>query len=157
MFDLLWNLHEKPHPVGCIGVVYSRPWVSQWQHALVEEKQKVKEKQKAEEKTEENNYLVSCPDKLLGCKDVALKKNDLEIIQATLDEDHKIFVEAVKASRGEKLEQGTDLFTGIYWNAEKAEKLGLIDGIDNVESYIWRRWSDGVDVRRWYHSAPWKN
>ena len=136
--------------------MYNRPWVSQWQHDLVEEKKKVEEKQKLDEKTEENNYLVSCPNKLLGRKDVALKKNDLEIIQETLDDDHKIFVDVVKASRGDKLEQGTDLFTGKYWNAEKAEKLGLIDGIDNVESYLARRWNDGVEVRRWYHSAPWK-
>ena len=122
----------------------------------MEEKKKVEEKQKLGEETEEKNYLVSCPDKLLGCKDVALKKNDLEIIQEMLDDDHKIFVDVVKSSRGEKLEQGTDLFTGKYWNAGQASKLGLIDGIDNVESYLARRWSDGVTVRRWYHSEPWK-
>ena len=129
--------------------MYNRPWVSQWQHALVEEKQKL------DETTEEKSYLVSCPDKLVGYKDVAMKKNDLEIVQETLDDDHQVFVEVIKASRGEKL-TGTDLFTGRYWNGEKAHKLGLIDGIDNVESYLRRRWSDGVLVKRWYHESPFK-
>jgi len=130
-------------------VVYSRPWVSTWQHELLEEKQKL------DETTEEKSYLVSCPDKLVGYKDVAMKKNDLEIVQEMIDDDHKVFVDVVKASRGVKLAQGTDLFTGRSWTAEKAEKLGLIDGIDNVESYISRRWNDGVVVRRWHHPSPW--
>ena len=141
----------KPHPVGCIGVLYNRPWVSTWKHELLEEKQKL------DDTTEEKSYLTSCPNKLVGFKDVALKKNDLEIIQEMLDDDHQVFVDVVKASRGKRLEEGTDLFTGRYWTAEKAEKLGLIDGIDNVESYISRRWTDGVVVRRWYHPSPWKN
>jgi len=135
--------------VGCIGVVYNAPWVSQWQHELVEEKQKLDDKT---DKT--TSYLTSCPNKLVGYHDVAMKENDLEIIQETVDDDHKIFVDVVKASRGERL-QGTDLFTGRYWNAEKAEKLGLIDGIDSVDSYINRRWNGGVTVRRWYHPSPW--
>ena len=130
-------------------MVYNAPWVSQWQHELVEEKQKLDDKT---DKT--TSYLTSCPNKLVGYHDVAMKENDLEIIQETVDDDHKIFVDVVKASRGERL-QGTDLFTGRYWNAEKAEKLGLIDGIDSVDSYLNRRWNGGVTVRRWYHPSPW--
>ena len=143
-------MNESPDSVGCIGVLYSRPWVSDWKHELL------KQKQKLDETTEEKSYLTSGPDKLVGFKDVALKENDLEIIQETVDADHKIFIDVVKASRGERL-QGSDLFTGRYWNAEKAEKLGLIDGIDNVESYISKKWNEGVTVKRWYHSSPWSN
>ena len=136
--------------MGSIGVMYTRPWVSQWQHQLIENKQKV------DQTTEDKSYMTStqAPHKLVGYNNVALKKEDLEIIQETLDDDHEVFIEMVHTCRGERL-TGGDLFTGRYWNARRAQRLGLIDGIDTVDSYIANRWGKEVTILRWYHPSPW--
>ena len=136
--------------IGAIGVIYSRPWVENWQHELIEKKLNL------DEATEDKSKLASCPNKTTSYPTVAMKKDDLRIIQESLEDDHKIFVELVKSSRGERLKHHHDeeMFSGRFWTAERAEKLGLIDGIDNVESYIRRRWGDQVEVKRWYHQQP---
>ena len=75
-----------------------------------------------------------------------VKEKDVEIIKNMQNKIHKDFIEHVKASRGEKLKgDETLLFNGEFWTAETALELGLIDGIDHMESYITSRW--GPDVR----------
>jgi hypothetical protein len=57
----------------------------------------------------------------------------------------KILLNAIKATRGDKLSDHPDLFSGLIWLGKDAEELGLIDGIadaDYVASEI-----IGVDVR----------
>jgi Periplasmic serine proteases (ClpP class) len=69
---------------------------------------------------------------------VHIKKN-------ILDKSHQNFINAIKATRGDKLSDHPDLFSGLIWLGKDAEKLGLIDGIadaDYVASEI-----IGVDAR----------
>eukprot|EP00090_Calanus_glacialis_P042014 TRINITY_DN74659_c0_g1_i1.p1 TRINITY_DN74659_c0_g1~~TRINITY_DN74659_c0_g1_i1.p1 ORF type:complete len:339 (+),score=97.23 TRINITY_DN74659_c0_g1_i1:106-1017(+) len=70
-----------------------------------------------------------------------LKEKDVEIITGLLNNIHQHFIDHVKASRGERL-KGDDqtIFNGEFWTGEPALELGLIDGIDNLESYIARKW-----------------
>jgi len=78
-----------------------------------------------------------------------LKDKDVEIIKGLLNNIHQHFIDHVKTSRGDRL-KGDDktIFNGEFWTGEPALTLGLIDGIDNVDSYIARRWGDNVEVKR---------
>jgi len=78
-----------------------------------------------------------------------LKDKDVEIIKGLLNNIHQHFIDHVKTSRGDRL-KGDDktIFNGEFWTGEPALSLGLIDGIDNVDSYIARRWGDNVEVKR---------
>jgi len=84
-----------------------------------------------------------------------LKEKDVEIIKGLLNNIHQHFIDHVKTSRGERL-KGDDkmIFSGEFWTGEPALALGLVDGIDNVDSYIARTWGDKVDVRRVKGGGP---
>ena len=51
-------------------------------------------------------------------------------------------IQHVKTSRGDKISQDIDVFTGEVWLAERAKELGLIDEIGhlvpNSKRPIWR-------------------
>ena len=75
-----------------------------------------------------------------------VKEKDVEIIKNMQSKIHKEFIDHVKTSRGKKLKGDEKLlFNGEFWTAETALELGLIDGIDHMESFITRKW--GPDVR----------
>jgi len=77
------------------------------------------------------------------------KEEDVAIIKNMCVDIHKVFIEHVKTSRGSRL-TGTDeeLFNGSIWTAESALRLGLIDGIDQAETFIHRNYGDEVKVNR---------
>jgi signal peptide peptidase SppA len=54
---------------------------------------------------------------------------DVARLQALLDQMHSAFIDHVKARRGERLDEGADLFTGRYWLGEEAVRLGLADAV----------------------------
>lgn len=59
---------------------------------------------------------------------------DRQHVQSMLDEIHVQFIDVVKKGRGDKLQGGDELFSGLFWNGERAKELGLIDGISNVSA-----------------------
>ena len=78
-----------------------------------------------------------------------VKEKDVEIIRNIQGKMHKEFIKHVKTSRGERL-KGDDklLFNGEFWTAETALELGLIDGVDHMETFIARKWGSDVRVIR---------
>ena len=78
-----------------------------------------------------------------------VKEKDVEIIKNVQGKMHKEFIKHVKTSRGERL-KGDDklLFNGEFWTAETALELGLIDGVDHMETFIARKWGSDVRVIR---------
>lgn len=53
--------------------------------------------------------------------------------QASLDHIHQQFIDSVKRGRGDRLSNNPDLFTGMVWTGDRAEKLGLVDGLGSVD------------------------
>jgi len=49
-------------------------------------------------------------------------------LKKMLASTHKQFINAVKAGRGERLKDNSDIFSGLFWTGEDAQALGLIDG-----------------------------
>lgn len=52
-------------------------------------------------------------------------------VQNMLDEIHQQFIDAVKAGRGDRLqdESHPEIFSGLFWTGEQAVALGLVDGL----------------------------
>jgi protease-4 len=53
------------------------------------------------------------------------------------------FAKEVRELRGTRLVEDPSLFTGEVWNGERALELGLIDGVDTLDSLVKTTWSIG--------------
>ena len=78
-----------------------------------------------------------------------LQDDHVKIVKKMLADTHQVFIDHVKKHRGEKL-KGSDeeLFSGAIWTGEAALNHGLIDGIDNLEDYIQRKYGEEVKINR---------
>ena len=57
---------------------------------------------------------------------------DVARIKAIGGQMHDVFIDHVKTSRGDRLKEDADLFTGEFWTGARAEDLGLVDGIGHL-------------------------
>ncbi|MDP1899014.1 MAG: S49 family peptidase [Rubrivivax sp.] len=53
--------------------------------------------------------------------------------KAMIEQVHRQFVAAVKAGRGSRLKETPETFSGLFWNGEEAVRLGLADGLGNLD------------------------
>ena len=53
--------------------------------------------------------------------------------QSMLNQIHQQFIGVVRDGRGDRLKEGADTFSGLYWNGEDAVKLGLADHLGNLD------------------------
>ncbi|WP_442952746.1 S49 family peptidase [Pelomonas sp. BJYL3] len=53
--------------------------------------------------------------------------------QAMLDQIHRQFIAVVREGRGDRLKETPEMFSGLFWNGEEAVKLGLADGLGNLD------------------------
>ena len=53
--------------------------------------------------------------------------------QAMLDQIHQQFIEVVRKGRGERLKETPELFSGLFWNGQRAVELGLADGLGSLD------------------------
>ena len=79
---------------------------------------------------------------------------DVARLQTILEQMHGHFIDQVKTRRGDRLEQGADLFTGEIWLAPRAAELGLIDGIAHLKPKMQERFGDKVQFRRYGLRRP---
>lgn len=59
---------------------------------------------------------------------------DREFIQGLLDNLHQQFITAVKEGRGDRLQGGDELFSGLFWTGQESLELGLSDGLGSAAS-----------------------
>lgn len=75
-----------------------------------------------------------------------VKNSDLKIIKNLQKLIHTHFIDYVKERRAGKLTQNDEiLFNGEFWAGETAVDFGLIDGIDDMHSFIARKF--GTDIK----------
>jgi len=55
-------------------------------------------------------------------------------LQGMLDQVHQLFINDVKAGRGDRLKESDALFSGLIWSGEASLNLGLIDGYGSTDS-----------------------
>ena len=64
------------------------------------------------------------------------RKEDVERLKALQLEVHDTFIDLVKERRGAKLNDDSDLFTGLFWTAKKGLELGLVDQLGDMRSVL---------------------
>jgi protease-4 len=53
---------------------------------------------------------------------------------AMLNEIHEQFISVVRAGRGKRLKENSEIFSGLYWTGAKAVEMGLADGFGTVDT-----------------------
>lgn len=87
----------------------------------------------------ENKSLLD-PFKPENPEDIAyLKELQLEI--------HKVFIDLVKNSRGARLKDDPDMFTGRFWTGQRGKELGLVDDLGDLRATLRARYGDKVKMR----------
>ena len=77
-----------------------------------------------------------------------LKDEDVKILNSAQKEIHKNFTEFIKESRKGKLTQSDEfLFNGAFWAGSIALDYGLIDGIDDVYSFIEQNFGTKINIK----------
>jgi protease-4 len=74
-----------------------------------------------------------------------LKPEQRALAQAMIDQIHQQFIAVVKEGRGARLHETPETFSGLFWNGEQAVKLGLADGLGNLD-YVARDVVKAEDV-----------
>ncbi|MDF1606619.1 S49 family peptidase [Hoeflea sp. YIM 152468] len=86
------------------------------------------------------NKSVLDPFQPENAEDVArLKELQLDI--------HKVFIDLVKDSRGARLKDDPDMFTGRFWTGIRGADMGLVDGLGDLRSTLRERYGDKVRTR----------
>ncbi len=73
------------------------------------------------------------------------RPDDVEHLKRLQLEIHATFIELVRASRGARLKDDPDLFTGLFWTGAKARELGLVDRVGDLRTVLRERF--GPEVR----------
>jgi signal peptide peptidase SppA len=75
------------------------------------------------------------------------KAEDIERIKAMETDIHQVFIDWVKARRGDRLKASDDtLFTGEFWSGVKGLELGLVDGLGDLHEVLRTRYGEKLDL-----------
>lgn len=84
------------------------------------------------------------------------KKSDIKIINKIQKEIHQHFINTVKEQRAGRLTQSDDiLFNGEFWSGQIAVDYGLVDGIEDLYSFIQKRYGDNVKIEHIENKQSW--
>ena len=75
------------------------------------------------------------------------KKADVDHLKALQLEIHETFINLVKESRGSKLADDPNLFTGMFWTGKRGKELGLVDELSDLRSLIKQRYGHDAKMR----------
>ncbi|NKB51967.1 MAG: S49 family peptidase [Rhizobiaceae bacterium] len=75
------------------------------------------------------------------------KKADIDRLKALQLEIHQIFIDLVKQSRGDRLIEHKDMFTGQFWTGGKGKELGLVDEIGDLRSSLQARYGKKTKIK----------
>ena len=78
------------------------------------------------------------------------KEEDVKELKNLQLDLHADFIKVVKESRGNKLKdpEKNNIFTGEFWSGSKALKLGLVDGIGNLDQVLKEKFGENVIIKR---------
>lgn len=81
-------------------------------------------------------------------------EEDVARLNRLLGQLHDTFINQVKASRGDKLADNPDLFTGEIWIGQNAVDVGLADKVVHLVPEMKERFGDKVKFRRYEQRRP---
>lgn len=68
------------------------------------------------------------------------KEKDVEHLRALQLDVHGTFIDMVRERRGARLADDETLFTGLFWSGVKGQKLGLVDQLGDMRSFLKERY-----------------
>jgi len=74
-----------------------------------------------------------------------VEEKEREHMQGMLNQIHQQFINVVKTGRGDRLKEGAELFSGLFWSGEESVKLGLVDALGS-SSYVAREIIGAEDI-----------
>jgi len=74
------------------------------------------------------------------------RSSDIVKLRNIQESIHKNFIKHVEVRRGKKITKD-QVYTGEFWNAEKALNLGLIDGIGHLEPILKDRYGEKIEFK----------
>jgi signal peptide peptidase SppA len=75
------------------------------------------------------------------------KPEDVERIKQVESDIHQVFIDWVKARRGDRLKAADELlFTGEFWSGVRGLELGLVDGLGDLHEVLRTRFGDKVEL-----------
>jgi signal peptide peptidase SppA len=84
------------------------------------------------------------------------KKEDIEVIKKIQRDIHQHFIDFVRDRRGNKVTQTDEIiYTGEVWAGEIAQDFGLIDGIDNLYSFVRRKFGKNINIKNMSQKQSW--
>jgi signal peptide peptidase SppA len=85
------------------------------------------------------------------------KEEDIKRLKDIQLELHADFIKVVETSRGKKLKdpEKNNIFTGEFWTGASALKLGLIDGIGNVDQILKEKFGEEVVIKKFEKQKGW--
>jgi signal peptide peptidase SppA len=75
------------------------------------------------------------------------KKEDIKYLKELQLEIHQVFIDMVKARRGDKLSDDPDIFTGKFWTGLQGKDLGLVDGFGHIGTIIKQRFGKDAKLK----------
>ena len=72
------------------------------------------------------------------------RPEDVEHLKALQLEVHKTFIDLVRDSRGARLSDDPDLFTGLFWSGVRGRELGLVDHLGDLRGILRARFGKSV-------------
>lgn len=72
---------------------------------------------------------------------------DVAHLETLQQEMHDHFIALVRESRGAKLADDPQLFSGLFWTGRRARELGLVDGLGEVRSVLRERYGKQIRLR----------
>jgi len=70
------------------------------------------------------------------------KEADVQHLKSLQRDVHDMFIDLVRARRGERLADDPTLFSGAFWSGTRGLELGLVDRVGDIRSYLRGRFGD---------------
>lgn len=84
------------------------------------------------------------------------KESDIKMIKGIQADIHQIFIENIKNRRDGKLKASDEeLFNGEVWSGKQANTLGLIDGINDLNSFFKEKYGEKFEFIRIGKEKSW--
>jgi signal peptide peptidase SppA len=74
------------------------------------------------------------------------KPEDVKRLQELQGDVHETFKQAVRDSRGLRLKESEDLFSGAFWSGGRALELGLVDGLGEMHAVLKQKFGDKTEI-----------
>ena len=72
---------------------------------------------------------------------------DVEHLKGIQRDIHALFMDLVRARRGDRLKETPETFSGAIWSGPQAKEAGLIDGIGDIRSELRARYGEKVRLK----------